>query len=191
MPLGEATELLQQLGINHRAGLAEIVTLSHRHSPSSVGGDDRDRIISTRSTKRFGWRLANSNRLKMSSAALAGAMAATLVFVVWQASVTRSVANSLLYLGAPRIVDPVPVAASVERAHKGDQIARPFGIRADAPMIDVEVNGRIDVAITLRYRDGQVIFRADPVNHVTTMAKSVSRKPEKENIAQRSTIPGG
>jgi hypothetical protein len=86
-------------------------------------------------------------------------------------------AGASLYSGAPRIDDPVPVAASVERAHKASQIARPFGIGADAPMIDVEVNGRLDAAITLRDRDGQVIYRADPANHVTTLAKRGARKP--------------
>jgi hypothetical protein len=87
-------------------------------------------------------------------------------------------AGASLYSGAPRIDDPVQVAASVERAHKGSQIVRPFGTGADAPMIDVEVNGRLDAAITLRDRDGQVIYRADPVNHVTTMAKrGAGRKP--------------
>ena len=86
-------------------------------------------------------------------------------------------AGASLYSGAPRIDDPVPAAVSVERAHKGSQIARPFGIGADAPMIDVEVNGRLDAAITLRDRDGQVIFRADPVSHVTTIAKRGARKP--------------
>jgi hypothetical protein len=86
-------------------------------------------------------------------------------------------AGASLYSGAPRIDDPAPVAASIERAHKGSQIARPFGTGPDAPMIDVEVNGRLDAAITLRDRDGQVIYRADPVNHMTTMAKRGARKP--------------
>jgi hypothetical protein len=109
-------------------------------------------------------------------------------------------AGASLYSGAPRIDDPVPVAASIERAHKGSQIARPFGIGADAPMIDVEVNGRLDAAITLRDRDGQVIYRADPVAHVTTMAKRgahrptapVAREPEsKAPVVQHEAMPDG
>jgi hypothetical protein len=104
-----------------------------------------------------------------------------------------------LYSGAPRIDDPVQVAASIERAHKGSQIVRPFGTGADAPMVDVEVNGRLDVAITLRDRDGQVIYRADPVNHVTTMAKRgagrkptapVAREPETK-AAPHEAMPDG
>jgi hypothetical protein len=87
-------------------------------------------------------------------------------------------AGASLYSGAPSVDAPMPVAASIERAHKGGQIARPFGTGGDAPMIDVEVSGRLDAAITLRDRDGQVIYRADPANHVTTMAKrSAGRKP--------------
>jgi hypothetical protein len=104
-----------------------------------------------------------------------------------------------LYSGAPRIDDPVPVAASIERAHKGSQIARPFGVGADAPMIDVEVNGRLDAAITLRDRDGQVIYRADPVAHVTTLAKRgtrkstspVAREPETKAPVQHEAMPDG
>jgi hypothetical protein len=93
-------------------------------------------------------------------------------------------AGASLYSGAPRVDDPAPVAASIERAHKGSQIARPFGVGADTPMIDVEVNGRLDAAITLRDRDGQVIYRADPVSHVTTMAKRSARKPATAPVAR-------
>jgi hypothetical protein len=108
-------------------------------------------------------------------------------------------AGASLYSGAPRIDDPAPVAASIERAHKGSQIARPFGTGPDAPMIDVEVSGRLDAAITLRDRDGQVIYRADPVNHVTTMAKRgtrkptapVAREPETKAPAQYEAMPDG
>jgi hypothetical protein len=109
-------------------------------------------------------------------------------------------AGASLYSGAPRIDDPAPVAASIERAHKGSQIGRPFGTGADAPMVDVEVNGRLDVAITLRDRDGQVIYRADPVNHVTTMAKRgagrkptapVAREPETKAPVQHEAMPDG
>jgi hypothetical protein len=46
------------------------------------------------------------------------------------------------------------------------------------------VNGRLDVAITLRDRDGQVIYRADPVSHVTTMAKRTIRKPAAAPLAR-------
>jgi hypothetical protein len=108
-------------------------------------------------------------------------------------------AGASLYSGAPRIDDPVQVAASIERAHKGSQIVRPFGTGADAPLVDVEVNGRLDVAITLRDRDGQVIYRADPVNHVTTMAKRgagrkpaapVAREPETK-AAPHEAMPDG
>jgi hypothetical protein len=93
-------------------------------------------------------------------------------------------AGASLYSGAPRVDDPAPVAASIERAHKGSQIARPFGVGADTPMIDVEVNGRLDAAITLRDRDGQVIYRADPVSQVTTMAKRSARKPAATPVAR-------
>jgi hypothetical protein len=81
-------------------------------------------------------------------------------------------AGASLYSGAPRTDGFAPPAASVERSHKGSLVARPFGRSGvDIPIVEVEVNGRLDAAITLRDRDGQVLYRADPINHVTTVAK--------------------
>ena len=81
-------------------------------------------------------------------------------------------AGASLYSGAPRTDGFAPPAASVERSHKGSLLARPFGRSgAEIPIVEVEVNGRLDAAITLRDRDGQVLYRADPISHVTTVAK--------------------
>jgi len=81
-------------------------------------------------------------------------------------------AGASLYSGAPRTDGFAPPAASVERSHKGSLLARPFGRSGvDIPIVEVEVNGRLDAAITLRDRDGQVLYRADPISHVTTVAK--------------------
>jgi hypothetical protein len=81
-------------------------------------------------------------------------------------------AGASLYSGAARTDGSAPPAAAVERSHKGSLLARPFGRSGvDIPVVEVEVNGRLDAAITLRDRDGQVLYRADPINHVTTVAK--------------------
>jgi hypothetical protein len=81
-------------------------------------------------------------------------------------------AGASLYSTAPRTDGFVSPAAAVERSHKGNMLVRPFGRSgAEIPVVEVEVNGRLDAAITLRDRDGQVLYRADPINHVTTVAK--------------------
>jgi hypothetical protein len=86
-----------------------------------------------------------------------------------------AVAGASLYSGAPHTDSFAAPTAAVERAHKGSLLAQPFARGgAEIPVIEVEVNGRLDAAITLRNRDGQVLFRADPINHVTTVAKRVA-----------------
>jgi len=80
-------------------------------------------------------------------------------------------AGASLY-STPRTDGLAPAAAAVERTHKGSLLVHPFGrTGAEIPVVEVEVNGRLDAAITLRDRDGQVLYRADPVNQVTTVAK--------------------
>jgi hypothetical protein len=89
-----------------------------------------------------------------------------------------AVAGASLYSGAPRIDGVASPAAAVERSNKGSLLARPFGRGgAEIPVVEVEVNGRLDAAITLRDRDGKVLYRADPINHVTTVAKRVAPRP--------------
>jgi hypothetical protein len=109
-------------------------------------------------------------------------------------------AGASLYSGAPRTDGFAPPAASVERSHKGSLVARPFGRSGvDIPIVEVEVNGRLDAAITLRDRDGQVLYRADPVNQVTTVAKRAPARvapapPAAEPVstpAPESAMPDG
>jgi hypothetical protein len=113
-------------------------------------------------------------------------------------------AGASLYSGAPRVDGFAAPAAAVERSHKGSLLARPFGRSGtEIPIVEVEVNGRLDAAITLRDRDGLVLYRADPVNHVTTVAKratsarTVSAPPaaEPESTAPKaspeSAMPDG
>jgi len=102
-------------------------------------------------------------------------------------------AGASLYSGATRTDGFAPPTAAVERSHKGSLLARPFGRSGvDVPVVEVEVNGRLDAAITLRDRDGQVLYRADPVNHVTTVAKratSARTVPAPPTTEPESTTP--
>jgi len=102
-------------------------------------------------------------------------------------------AGASLYSSATRTDGFAPPAGAVERSHKGSLLARPFGRSGvDIPVVEVEVNGRLDAAITLRDRDGQVLYRADPINHVTTVAKratSARRVPAAPAAEPESTAP--
>jgi hypothetical protein len=109
-------------------------------------------------------------------------------------------AGATLYSATPRTDGLAPAAAAVERSHKGSLLVRPFGrIGAEIPVVEVEVNGRLDAAITLRDRDGQVLYRADPVNQVTTVAKRAPARvapapPAAEPVstpAPESAMPDG
>jgi hypothetical protein len=109
-------------------------------------------------------------------------------------------AGASLYSATPRTDSLAPAAAAVERSHKGSLLVRPFGrTGAEIPVVEVEVNGRLDAAITLRDRDGQVLYRADPVNQVTTVAKRAPARvapapPAAEPVstpAPESAMPDG
>ncbi len=61
---------------------------------------------------------------------------------------------------------------SVNRAAKGDRLALPPNYRqTKRPVATVEVIGVHDAAIVYRDRDGQVLFRTDPVSNVTVISK--------------------
>jgi hypothetical protein len=109
-------------------------------------------------------------------------------------------AGASLYSATPRTDGLAPAAAAVERSHKGSLLVRPFGrTGTEIPVVEVEVNGRLDAAITLRDRDGQVLYRADPVNQVTTVAKRAPARvapapPAAEPVstpAPESAMPDG
>jgi len=61
---------------------------------------------------------------------------------------------------------------SVNRAAKGDRLALPPSSRqTKRPVAAVEVIGVHDAAIVYRDRDGEVLFRTDPVSNVTVISK--------------------
>jgi len=62
--------------------------------------------------------------------------------------------------------------AVVDRAHKSDRLNHAFATAgSDASVAGVEIAGPLDAAITVRDRDGRVIYRADPANRLTIIAK--------------------
>jgi len=61
---------------------------------------------------------------------------------------------------------------SVNRAHKGDRLALPPNYhQTKRTVATVEVVGVHDTAIVYRDRDGEVLFRTDPVSNVTVISK--------------------
>jgi hypothetical protein len=56
---------------------------------------------------------------------------------------------------------------------KGDRTVRPFNV--SMPAISVEITGQSSSAITVRDRDGSLIYQVDPANHMTIVAKHRDR----------------
>jgi hypothetical protein len=62
--------------------------------------------------------------------------------------------------------------SAINRAQKGDRLA-PARPSAPRTVASIEVVGVHDAAIVYRDRNGNVLFRTDPVNNVTVIAKGV------------------
>lgn len=61
---------------------------------------------------------------------------------------------------------------AINRAAKGDRLAPPRPM-AQTPVASIEVVGVRDAAIIYRDRDGNVLYRTDPVSNVTVITKGV------------------
>ena len=66
---------------------------------------------------------------------------------------------------APQSVAP----STMERAAKGDRTLAPFNV--GSPGVSVEMADQPNSAITVRDRDGSMIYRVDPAKRTTTVAK--------------------
>jgi hypothetical protein len=67
-----------------------------------------------------------------------------------------------------------PVAShTVERATKGDRTVRPFNV--GAPPVSVEIAGQSNPTITVRDRDGSLLYQVDPANRMMIVAKRTNR----------------
>jgi hypothetical protein len=61
----------------------------------------------------------------------------------------------------------------VERATTGDRTQHPFNV--GMPAFSVEIAGQSDSTITVRDRDGSLLYRVDPANRTTIVAKRENR----------------
>ena len=64
-------------------------------------------------------------------------------------------------------------SVTINRENKGDALAAPQAAQPRIPIKTVEVVGIRNAAIVYRDRDGNVLFRTDPVANVTVVTKNV------------------
>jgi len=101
-------------------------------------------------------------------AAIAGGLLATLGIVSLAVSDPISFSTTL-----KRAEPATSTAGQVDRAAKGDRLAKVSDSQAPAKVSVVEVVGVRDTAVVYRDRDGRVLFQTDPVANVTIVAKGV------------------
>jgi hypothetical protein len=66
----------------------------------------------------------------------------------------------------------VSAPSAVERTNKSDRIVRAFNVRGAAmPAFSVEIGGTLDAAVTVRNRDGSILYRVSPTERMTVVAK--------------------
>lgn len=89
-----------------------------------------------------------------------------------------------LYQGSP---EHAVTLFAVERANKSDRMAGAFNVRREyLPPISVEVAGKSDAVVTVRNRDGRMLYRLDPAQRMTIVAKRMLQSP----TTPRSSGPG-
>jgi hypothetical protein len=86
---------------------------------------------------------------------------------------------------------PQSVATStVERAAKGDRTLAPFNV--GSPGVSVEIADPLSSTITVRDRGGSMIYRIDPAERTTTVAKRTNQNraiPANSNGASKQVNP--
>jgi hypothetical protein len=86
---------------------------------------------------------------------------------------------------------PQSVAPSmIERAAKGDRTLAPFNV--GSPGVSVEIADQPNSAITVRDQGGSMIYRIDPANRTTTVAKRTNQDraiPGSSNGASKQINP--
>ena len=103
--------------------------------------------------------------------------------------VAASTPTSLTALTS-KLTSTVLTADQIDRAVKGDRLAiNRVSAEAEQPKVTtVEVVGLRDTAVVYRDRNGRVLFRTDPVENVTIVAKDVSL-PEVTVREHSSAVP--
>ncbi len=89
-------------------------------------------------------------------------------------------AGASLYGSAPeQAVTPF----TVQRANKTDRIVGPSNVHGeDLTTISVEVAGKSDAVITVRDRDGRMLYRLDPAGRMTTVSKRAISRPARPRL---------
>src|SRR5271156_2390271 len=89
--------------------------------------------------------------------------------------------------GAEQAVTPF----AVERANKTDRLAGAYNVRREfLPAISVEVAGKSDAIVTVRDRDGRILYRLDPAERITIVAKRLMQPRAAPRAAERGLAPG-
>jgi hypothetical protein len=67
---------------------------------------------------------------------------------------------------------------AVKRMNKTDRMVGAVNRRGEyVPAISVEVAGKSDAVVTVRDRDGRMLYRLDPAERLTIVAKRMTQKP--------------
>jgi hypothetical protein len=83
-----------------------------------------------------------------------------------------------------------PFAVGVERANKTDRMVGAFNVRREfLPAISVEVTGKSDAVVTVRGRDGRMLYRLDPAERVTIVAKRMMQPTTAPRTSGRGLAP--
>jgi hypothetical protein len=84
-----------------------------------------------------------------------------------------------------------PVASAVHRSNKADRTVRAFGVEgAGVPEFSVEISNPLDAVITVRDRDGIILYRFSPTERLTIVAKRalqtlvISKPPQHSRVPQ-------
>jgi hypothetical protein len=75
----------------------------------------------------------------------------------------------------------------IESAIKGDRTVRPFDV--GMPAVSVEIAGQSNSTITVRDRDGGLLYQVDPANRVTVVAKRTNPTRPMAVRSEETTSP--
>jgi hypothetical protein len=71
----------------------------------------------------------------------------------------------------------VSAPSAVERTNKSDRMVRANVRGAAMPAFSVEIGGTLDAAVTVRNRDGSILYRVSPTERMTVVAKRMAQTP--------------